>query len=97
MTFFNELTTQSKTAFNFGTRLIVFRGRNTRSTLNDLMVPKLAVADFPLVAGTLPEATGAPPLLCDQNERILSIRSLDTKTTTVNKAANNTKSIISKN
>lgn len=67
MTFLSEFTTQSKTAFSLGTRLIVFSGRNTRSTRNDLMVPKLAVADFPFVAGTLPEATGPPPFLFDRN------------------------------
>jgi hypothetical protein len=47
MTFFSELTTQSKTAFNFGTRLMVFSGRSTRSTLNDLMVDKLLVISLP--------------------------------------------------
>ena len=35
-TFFNEMTTQSKTALSFGTRLIVLRGRNTRKSFNDL-------------------------------------------------------------
>lgn len=39
-TFFSELTTQSNTAFSFGTRLIVFSGRNTRSTRSDLIVDK---------------------------------------------------------
>lgn len=42
-TFFNEFTTQSKTAFNFGTRLIVFNGRNTRNTRKDFIVLSLAV------------------------------------------------------
>ena len=37
-TFFSELITQSKTAFSFGTRLIVFSGRNTRSTRSDFTV-----------------------------------------------------------
>lgn len=68
-TFFSELTTQSNTAFNFGTRLIVFSGRNTRSTLNDLMVPKLAVADLALVAGTFEAAAGPLPLLVNKNIR----------------------------
>lgn len=68
-TFFSELTTQSNTAFNFGTRLIVFSGRNTRSTLNDLMVPKLAVADLALVAGTFEAAVGPLPLLVNKNIR----------------------------
>lgn len=40
ITFFNEFTTQSNTAFNLGTRLIVFKGLNTRNTLNDLIVDK---------------------------------------------------------
>lgn len=31
-TFFNDPTTQSKTAFNFGIRLMVLSGRNTRNT-----------------------------------------------------------------
>lgn len=43
MTFFSELTTQSNTALSFGTRLMVFSGRNTRRTLSDLMVDKLLV------------------------------------------------------
>ncbi len=54
MTFFKELTTQSKTAFSLGTRLIVFNGRNTLNTLRDLMVPRLAVADFPFVPVEFP-------------------------------------------
>ena len=37
-TFDNEVITQSKTAFSFGTRLIVFNGRRTRRTRNDLIV-----------------------------------------------------------
>lgn len=41
ITFFKEFTKQSKTAFNLGTRLIVFKGLNTRSTRNDLIVDKL--------------------------------------------------------
>jgi len=36
--------TQSKTAFNFGTRLIVFNGRNTRRTRSDLIVLKFLPA-----------------------------------------------------
>lgn len=47
MTFFSEFTTQSNTAFNFGTRLIVFSGRSTRRTLSDLMVDKLFVISLP--------------------------------------------------
>lgn len=39
-TFLSELTTQSNTAFNFGTRFIVFNGRNTRNTRSDLIVDK---------------------------------------------------------
>ena len=39
-TFLRELTTQSKTAFNFGSRFMVFKGRKTRSTLKDLIVDK---------------------------------------------------------
>lgn len=66
-TFFSELTTQSNTAFSLGTRLMVFSGRNTRSTLNDLMVPKLAVADFALVVGTLLVEAGPGPLLLKGN------------------------------
>lgn len=45
MTFFNELTTQSKTAFNLGTRLMVFSGRSTLSTLSDLIVDRFEVTD----------------------------------------------------
>lgn len=41
MTFFKEFTTQSNTAFNFGTRFIVFKGLSTLNTLNDLIVDKL--------------------------------------------------------
>lgn len=47
MTFFKEFTTQSNTAFSFGTLLIVFNGRNTLNTRSDFIVPKFAVADFP--------------------------------------------------
>lgn len=43
-TFLSELTTQSKTALSFGTRLIVLRGRSTRSTLSDLIVFKFLPA-----------------------------------------------------
>lgn len=48
MTFFSEFTTQSNTAFNFGTRLMVLRGRSTRSTLSDLIVDKFWPAELPL-------------------------------------------------
>lgn len=41
ITFFREFTKQSNTAFNLGTLLIVFKGLNTRSTLNDFMVERL--------------------------------------------------------
>lgn len=37
-TFFSEFTTQSKTAFSFGTRFMVFKGRSTRNTRNDFIV-----------------------------------------------------------
>lgn len=40
MTFFKEFTTQSNTAFSFGTRFIVFNGLNTRNTLNDFIVDR---------------------------------------------------------
>lgn len=40
ITFLRELTTQSKTAFSFGTRLIVFRGLKTLSTRKDLIVDR---------------------------------------------------------
>lgn len=46
-TFLSELTTQSKTAFSFGTRFIVFSGRSTRSTRNDLMVDKFWLTLLP--------------------------------------------------
>lgn len=45
-TFFNDVITQSNTAFNFGTRFIVFNGRNTRSTLNDFITLRLDAAPF---------------------------------------------------
>ena len=45
-TFLSEVTTQSKTAFSFGTRLMVFRGRSTRSTRNDLITLRLLAAPF---------------------------------------------------
>lgn len=44
ITFFNEFTKQSNTAFNLGTLLIVFKGLSTRSTLNDFIVDKFAEA-----------------------------------------------------
>lgn len=47
ITFLRELTTQSNTAFNLGTRLIVFNGRNTRSTRSDLIVDRLLVTSLP--------------------------------------------------
>ena len=47
-TFDNEVITQSNTAFNFGTRLIVFNGRNTRRTRKDLIVFKFFPAPFSL-------------------------------------------------
>jgi len=48
ITFFNEFTTQSKTALSLGTRLIVFNGRNTLSTRSDLMVDKFVPTVPPL-------------------------------------------------
>lgn len=39
-TFFSELTTQSNTAFSFGTRFIVFNGRNTLNTRSDFIVDR---------------------------------------------------------
>ena len=47
-TFFKELITQSNTAFNFGTRLIVLRGRRTRSTRNDFIVLRFSPPELPL-------------------------------------------------
>ncbi len=44
----NEVITQSNTAFNFGTRLMVFNGRNTRRTRRDLIVFKFFPAPFSL-------------------------------------------------
>jgi hypothetical protein len=44
----NEVITQSNTAFNFGTRFIVFNGRNTRRTRKDLIVFKFLPAPFSL-------------------------------------------------
>lgn len=46
ITFFKEFTKQSNTAFNFGTRLIVFKGLSTRSTRRDLIVDKLWPAEL---------------------------------------------------
>lgn len=47
ITFFKEFTKQSKTAFNFGTLLMVFNGRKTRNTLRDFIVERLAPAAPP--------------------------------------------------
>ena len=47
-TFLSELMTQSKTAFNFGTLLMVLRGLSTRSTRRDFMVPKFSPPELPL-------------------------------------------------
>lgn len=47
-TFFKELTTQSKTAFNLGTRLMVLRGLKTRKTRKDLMVLRFWPVELPL-------------------------------------------------
>lgn len=44
MTFFKEFTTQSNTAFNFGTLFIVFNGLSTRNTLNDFIVDRFCPA-----------------------------------------------------
>lgn len=46
MTFFKEFTTQSNTAFNFGTRLIVFKGLSTLNTRNDFIVDRFCPAPF---------------------------------------------------
>lgn len=48
ITFFKEFTTQSNTAFNFGTRLIVFNGLSTLSTRSDLIVDRFCPALLPL-------------------------------------------------
>lgn len=48
ITFFKEFTTQSNTAFNLGTRLIVFKGLSTRNTRRDLMVDRFCPALLPL-------------------------------------------------
>lgn len=48
ITFFREFTTQSNTALSLGTRLIVFNGRSTLSTRNDLIVDKFCPAELPL-------------------------------------------------
>ena len=47
-TFFKEFTTQSNTAFNLGTRFIVFKGLNTRRTLRDLIVARFCPVVLPL-------------------------------------------------
>ena len=44
-----EVITQSNTAFNFGTRFMVFNGRNTRRTRRDLIVFKFLPAPFSLL------------------------------------------------
>lgn len=46
ITFFKEFTKQSNTALSFGTRLIVFKGLNTRNTLKDLMVDRWLAFEF---------------------------------------------------
>jgi hypothetical protein len=48
-TFDRDVMTQSKTAFNFGTRLIVFNGRKTRRTRRDLIVFRFLPAPFSLL------------------------------------------------
>ena len=47
-TFLSELTTQSNTAFNFGTLLMVFKGRRTRRTRRDLIVLRFWPVELPL-------------------------------------------------
>ena len=47
-TFFKELTTQSNTAFNFGTRFMVLSGRRTRRTRRDLIVLRFCPVELPL-------------------------------------------------
>lgn len=51
-TFFSEPTTQSNTAFNFGIRLIVFNGRNTRST-RKIFIVALKTAKIDSILGAL--------------------------------------------
>lgn len=48
ITFFREFTTQSKTAFNFGTLFMVLSGRNTLKTLKDFIVDRFWPAELPL-------------------------------------------------
>ena len=50
-TFFREFTTQSNTAFSFGTRLMVFSGLNTRNTRRDFMVLRFWPVELPLKQG----------------------------------------------
>jgi hypothetical protein len=52
-TFLSELMTQSKTAFNFGTLLMVLRGRRTRRTRSDFMVPRFSPPELPLMTKKL--------------------------------------------
>ena len=52
-TFFREFTTQSNTAFSFGTRLMVFSGLNTRNTRRDFMVLRFWPVELPLKQGFL--------------------------------------------
>lgn len=47
-TFDKDVITQSNTAFNLGTRLIVFNGRRTRRTRSDLIVLRFFPAPFSL-------------------------------------------------
>jgi hypothetical protein len=47
-TFLREFITQSKTAFSFGTRLMVFKGRSTRRTRKDFIVPRFSPPELPL-------------------------------------------------
>lgn len=46
ITFFRELTTQSKTAFSFGTLLMVLSGRKTLKTRSDLIVARFWLAEL---------------------------------------------------
>lgn len=48
-TFLRELTTQSKTALSFGTRLMVLSGLRTRRTRKDLMVLRFCPVELPLI------------------------------------------------
>ena len=50
VTFFNELTVDVKTDFNFGILLMVFKGRSTLMARNALIVLRFLPADSPVTA-----------------------------------------------